>query len=318
MRKIIKAPAKINLCLSVNGKRSDGYHDLTMIMQPVTLFDTIEIEILREKDFDKIVSSTKKKHTSNKNHIDYDLGFKISKQIILKSNYSFIPTDERNLIVKITKYFFEKYNIKDKVYIYLKKMIPTCGGLGGGSSDAASVLLFLNSFYEKKLSKQELNDIAIQFGSDIPFFLYKKECLCEGKGEIITELNSFKDYYILLATPNIRVSTKDIFEKFDNLERNNNKSITNIDKCIMAINSKDVKMLSNYIFNDLETVTIPLHNEIISLKQVLLDCGALQSLMSGSGPTVFGIFNSFDNAQKCKKMLKNTSKDVFVYVAKPL
>ncbi len=316
MKKIIKAPAKINLCLKVDGKRDDGYHDLIMIMQPISLFDSIEIEIIKERDINKKGTLTYQRYNIKK-LIKPSFNYNTHHQITLKCNFSYIPTDEKNLVVKITKYFFEKYNIKDKVFIYLKKMIPTCGGLGGGSSDAASILLFLNEYYKTNLSKQELNDISIQFGSDIPFFLYKKECLCEGRGEIITELNSFNNYYILIVTPNIRVSTRDIFEKVDDVSLDN-KKLDCINNCIDAINNKNLKDLSSNIFNDLEAVTIPIYNEILDLKNVLIKNGALSSMMSGSGPTIFGIFDSYFKAKMCKKLIKNYKNDAFVYIAKPI
>lgn len=315
---IIKAPAKINLCLGVNGKRSDGYHDLTMIMQPITLFDTIELKIISEKDFEKIKMSAMKKHIANKNLIDASFNYNTQNQIILKSNYAYIPTDEKNLVVKITKFFFEKYNIKDRIFIYLKKMIPTCGGLGGGSSDAASMLLFLNNYYGTNLSIKELNDISIQFGSDIPFFLYKKTCLCEGRGEIITELNSFKEYYILIATPSIRVSTKEIFEKFDSDKINADMNLNNINNCIKSIKNKSLKDLSTSIFNDLERVTIPIHREILDLKEKMIKNGAFSALMSGSGPTVYGLFDSYFTAKKCQISIKMSKCDIFTYITKPI
>lgn len=315
MNKIIKAPAKINLCLSVNGKRNDGYHNLMMIMQPISLYDTIELSIIREKDFDKIEKLYNKKNNYKSNFNYY---YNTTNQIVLKSNYSFIPTDDNNLIVKITKYFFEKYNIKDKIFIYLKKLIPTCGGLGGGSSDAASMLLFLNDFYGTNLSIQELNDISIKFGSDIPFFLYKKECICEGRGEIITELNSFKDYYVLIATPDIRVSTKDIFDKIDSVNLDNHMNTQSFENCVDAIKNKNLNKLCSNIFNDLESVTISMYNDISILKEILLNNGALSTLMSGSGPTVFGIFDSYFKAKNCKKSIKNQINGALIFIAKPI
>ena len=307
MKKILKAPAKINLYLSVNSKRVDGYHDLTMIMQPISLFDTIEFEILNQFDLKSSFNNTIKQ--------------KYDKQINLISNLSFIPTDDKNLIVKVIKYFFEKYNIKDRIFIYLKKLIPTCGGLGGGSSDAASVLLFLNEHYKTNLSLEEMNDISCLFGSDISFFLYKNECICEGRGEKITLLPSFKKYYILISTPNLRVSTKDIFNKLDNFyvkkENNINKNKM-FDNCVKAIKNNDLKLLSQNLYNDLEYVTCELYEVISSIKDYILENGAISALMSGSGPTVFGIFDSYFKALKAKSKVKSMFVDAFTFIARPI
>ena len=313
MKSIIKAPAKINLCLRVNGLREDGYHDLSMIMQTISLFDTLEFEIIKENEirfdfFDKFKS---KKLYNNKTF----------SQINLKCNYSYIPTDERNLVYKIVKFIFDKYNIRDRIFIYLKKMIPTSGGLGGGSSDAASTLLFLNRHYKLKLNIDELIDISAMFGSDIPYFIHKKECLCEGRGEIITELKSFNNYYILIATPNVRVSTKEIFSKVDNFSiPDSRKDLENIafNNCLDAINNRDLKLLSNNLFNNLEIVTESMFSDVTLFKDKMVKMGALASLMSGSGPTVFGIFNSYLKALNCKNNLKKEHNDSFVFLTRPI
>ena len=313
MKSIIKAPAKINLCLRVNGLREDGYHDLSMIMQTISLFDTLEFEIIKENEirfdfFDKFKS---KKLYNNKT----------LSQINLKCNYSYIPTDERNLVYKIVKFIFDKYNIRDRIFIYLKKMIPTSGGLGGGSSDAASTLLFLNRHYKLKLNIDELIDISAMFGSDIPYFIHKKECLCEGRGEIITELKSFNNYYILIATPNVRVSTKEIFSKVDNFSiPDSRKDLENIafNNCLDAINNRDLKLLSNNLFNNLEIVTESMFSDVTLFKDKMVKMGALASLMSGSGPTVFGIFNSYLKALNCKNNLKKEHNDSFVFLTRPI
>lgn len=339
MKKVLKAPAKVNLCLKVNGKRGDGYHDLTMVMQAISIYDTIEIEITRDGEFDffgfvKVQHYLMRPFRGLRN---IDLNFlkqfarkeedlKEERQINLKCNFNYIPTDERNLIVKVVKYIFEKYEIKDKIFIYLKKLIPTSAGLGGGSSDAAEVLLFLNKFYKLNLSIDELVEIALKFGSDIPFFLYKKICLCEGRGEKITMLPSYNNYFILIATPNIRVSTKDAYEDYDKYEtshelstfENHKKEEKEYRKIINALNRKKLGELAHNIFNDLEYSTIQKYNDISVFKEKLVKYGALSSLMSGSGPTVFGIFNNYFKAKNCKDKLKKEHKDAFVFITKPI
>lgn len=312
MKSTIKAPAKINLCLRVNGVRDDGYHDLSMIMQTISLFDTLDIEILKENEFnfDFLKQFQNKKFNYNSND-----------QINLLCNHAYIPTDDRNLVYKIVKYIFDKYEIKDKIFIYLKKMIPTSGGLGGGSSDAASILLFLNRHYKLGLSIDELSEIAAIFGSDIPFFIHKKESICEGRGEIITEIKSFNNYHILIATPNVRVSTKEIFSKVDNFTiPDSRKELENIafNNCLTAIKNKDLILLSNNLFNNLEIVTESMFSDVTLFKEKMIKLGALTSLMSGSGPTVFGIFNSYLKALNCKNIMKKEHGDAFVFLTRPI
>ena len=299
MKKIIKAPAKINLCLRVNKKREDGYHDLTMIMQAISLFDTIECDIIKNNKFNN----------------------GLREQIVLKCNYNYVPTDSKNLIYKVVKYIYDRYGINDKISIVLKKLIPTGGGLGGGSSDAASMLLFLNRFYKLNLSLTELSEIAAMFGSDIPFFIYKKECICEGRGEIVHELRPFSNYYILLATPNVRVSTKEVFTKFDSFdipEFKRRLESNAFNNCVDAIKRKDLKLLSSNLFNDLEIVTESMLPDVTIFKDKMIKMGALTSLMSGSGPTVFGIFNSYFKAIKCKDQIKKENNNSFVFLARPI
>ena len=200
-------------------------------------------------------------------------------------------------------------------------MIPTGGGLGGGSSDAASMLLFLNRFYKLNLSLTELSEIAAMFGSDIPFFINKKECICEGRGEIVHEIRPFSNYYILLATPNVRVSTKEIFTKFDSFdipESRRQLGDISFDNCVDAIERKELKLLSSNLFNDLEIVTESLFSDVTVFKDKMLKMGALTSLMSGSGPTVFGIFNSYLKALNCKNQIKREHSDAFVFLTRPL
>ena len=333
MKKIIKAPAKINLCLRVDGKREDGYHDLSMIMQKISLFDTLECEIISENEFDIFkflpkIDAPIKLPELPKIDIEFlnqffakKFDYSSNQQINIRCNYNYLPTDERNLVVKIVKYIYEKYNIKDKIYINLKKMIPTSGGLGGGSSDAAAILMFLNRYYKLNLGIEELSYIAAEFGSDIPFFVHRKESICKGRGELITEIKPYNNYYILIATPNVRVPTKEIFSRVDDLtippDRKKEEDVK-FEKAIEAINNKNLEMLSENIFNDLELVTEPMFEQVGAFKKRLIELGAITSLMSGSGPTVFGIFNSYFKAQSCKNIMKKENQDSFIFVARPI
>lgn len=333
MKKVIKAPAKINLCLKVNGKMADGYHNLDMIMQTISIYDTMEIEITKYGKFDFFTFINFPQYIKAPiwgfNKIDLDFlklfaikkdDLKEDKQVNLKCNFNYIPTDDRNLVVKIVKYLFEKYEIKDKIYIYLKKMIPTSAGLGGGSSDAAEILLFLNKYYKLNLSIDELVNIAVKFGSDIPFFLYKKECICKGRGEKITPIKPFNNYYVLIATPNVRVSTKDAYDAYDRIINDNQikNDSEKFDTLLKCINEKKLYDMSKNLFNDLEIATQNIFSEVKVFKDRLLDYGAIASLMSGSGPTVFGIFNNYFKVKKCKDMLKKEYNDAFVFITRPI
>lgn len=300
MKYLVKAPAKVNICLKVNGKMEDGYHDLKMIMYSISLYDKIEYEVKKAKKSEKVDKS---------------------KQISLKCNFAYIPTDERNLIVKIVRYIFDKYDIHDMIFINLIKMIPTSAGLGGGSSDAAATLLFLNRFYKLKLSMDELVKIATSFGSDIPFFLYKKQSFLEGRGEKVSSIPQFKNFYILIATPDARVSTKDIYNMYDEVPLDKSRDADNsekLEKLMYALEKRDLEILCPNLFNDLELVTTKMIPDIDIFKKEMIEYGASASLMSGSGPTVFGIFTSFLKAIRCKDILKRKHPESFVFVSKPL
>ena len=295
MKSIIKSPAKINLFLSVDEKRKDGYHNLSMIMQKVSLYDIIEFEIITEKYI-------------------FDVN-----QVNITCNNSDIPTDDKNLMVKIIKYIFNLYNIDDYISINLIKNIPTCAGLGGGSSDAATTLLFLNEYYKLNLSKNKLNEIAVAFGADIPFFLYGSESICKGKGEKINELKPFNSYYILIAKPNIKILTKDIFNQYD---ISNNKLFlekrNKLNNLINAINNENLDLLAVNLFNDLELVTCKNNRIIADLKEKMVYYGAKGSLMTGSGSAVYGVFDTESSAIICKDALFSEYSDLFLYIAKPI
>lgn len=297
MRTILKAPAKINLFLSVEKKREDGFHDLKMIMQSISLYDVIYIDIIKNN----IVKS-------------------INDRIKLVCNLKYIPCDEKNLIYKYVKYFYEKYNITDSIKIVLKKHIPVAAGMGGGSSDAASIIMFMNKYYKLGLDYEALVNIASLYGSDIAFFINNSFGICEGKGEVIRKLPQIKGYYILIVTPNERISTKDVYNKYDEKENNLKKEIIKKKKyeCLMdAIRRRNIDEIANNIYNDLEPVTMETTPIIKELSEKIKSLGALNVMMSGSGPTVYGIFKTCYKAMTAKFALKNGYKSLFVYIAKP-
>jgi 4-diphosphocytidyl-2-C-methyl-D-erythritol kinase len=274
----VKAPAKINLALDVLSKRSDGYHDVAMIMQTVALYDTISVRS----------------------------GFE---GIKLTSDSSKIPIDETNIAYKAAHYLSTKYNVKRGAHIHIEKRIPVAAGLAGGSTDAAAVLKLLNKAWELKLSKVELMDAGKKLGSDVPFCIQGGTCLAEGLGEKLTVIKSMPDCYILLAKPNISVSTQEVYQS---LNLNEIEKRPNIPAILQAIENQDLMGISNRMVNVLETVTTKIHPIIVELKQKLMENGAVGSIMSGSGPTVFGVFEDMATAQGAHDSIKTLVNEIYV------
>ena len=260
----INAYAKVNLFLDVKQKRQDGYHEIKSVMQKINLFDVLDFTI-KEKSTDDCINN-----------------------IYLSSNLKYLPNDENNLCFKAIKYFKTNFNIKDDIYLHLDKRIPVSGGLAGGSSDCYECIRFMNEYYNLKLDIKELQSIANQYGSDISFFSCQKTALCEGRGEIITELKPLTNINIKIDPIDLRVSTKEIYDLYDKEEIINHD--TQISNILDAINKSDINMLCDNCFNSLEIVTTKLHPIINTIKQRNIDNGALFSMMSGSGPTVFSIY----------------------------
>lgn len=259
-----KAYAKVNLFLDVQGKRSDGYHEIKTVMQKIDLFDELEFSIKPQSTDDYL------------------------NNIFLSSNLKYLPNDENNLCFKAINFFKQHFNIKDDIYLHLIKNIPVSGGLAGGSSDCYECIRFMNDYYDLKLDIKELQNIANQYGSDISFFSCEKTALCEGRGEIITELKPLNNLKIKIDTIDIRVSTKEIYDLYDKeILINHDANISNV---LDAINESNIKKLCDNCFNSLELVTTKLHPVINSIKQRNIKNGALLSMMSGSGPTVFSIY----------------------------
>ena len=260
----VNAYAKVNLFLDVQKKRADGYHEIKSVMQKINLFDTLDFTIKPQSTDDCI------------------------NNIYLSSNLKYLPNDENNLCFKAIKYFKTNFNIKDDIYLHINKSIPVSGGLAGGSSDCYECIRFMNDYYNLRLDISELRNIANQYGSDISFFSCEKTALCEGRGEIITELKPLRNINIKIDAIDIKVSTKEIYDLYDKETIiNHDAQISNI---LDAINKNDIPKLCNNCFNSLELVTAKLHPIINEIKQKKVQNGALLSMMSGSGPTVFSIY----------------------------
>lgn len=263
------APAKINLSLEIIKKRNDGYHELCTIFQAISLYDILDIE----------------KHD----------------EIILTVNNPNIPTDERNLVVKASKLFFEYTKINGGCKIDLKKHIPDGAGLGGGSSDAAETIIALNEIYNAGLSEDELKKLAVKLGADVPFFITKGTCLAEGIGEKLTKIDNNSDPDVLIIKPDFSISTKWAYENFDfSLKQNHS-----IDDVVSSLKEGDKNLFCKSLFNDLEVVSSVKYKEIENLKSMLKNHGADASLMSGSGSSVFGIFFDKQKTKEAYESLKN-------------
>ena len=276
----LKSRAKINLSIDVLGKRQDGYHLVEMIMQTIDLYDLIEIN---EKDND---------------------------QITIKSTSDEIPLDCNNLVYKAANLIKKTFNINKGVEIHIKKNIPVAAGMAGGSSNAAAVLVGLNKLWNLNLSNQQLEKIGLKLGADVPFCINGGAVLASGIGEELTPIKGLtKDVCILVCKPDLFVSTKEVYECIDSKDidkRPNNKFL------IECLKNEDTRQLAENMFNVLEGVTMDKHPVIQQIKDIMTNNRALGAMMSGSGPTVFGLYENREDSVKCKAILEKQFKQTFV------
>ncbi len=261
----IKARAKINITLDVLGKRPDNYHEVRMIMQTVDLADNVNIKIGRGKN------------------------------IRLKTNLYFLPTDNRNIAYKAAELFFNETGIVNNgVDINILKKIPVAAGLAGGSTNAAAVLIGLNKLYKANISLEDMMKMSKVLGADVPYCVRGGTMLSEGIGEILTPLPNMPECEVVLCKPPFSVSTAKIYSKIDSAKIINRPDTTGV---IDALNNADYTSISRRMFNVMEEVTASMHKEIPYIKNVLFDSGADGAVMSGSGPTTFGLFSDW---KKCE------------------
>ena len=285
MREVqLRAMAKINLGLDVIRKREDGYHDLRMIMQTVRLHDQIRLEA-----------------TDNPG-------------IRMETNLGFLPVDENNLAWKAASLLMEEFRIRKGLFIRLDKRIPVAAGLAGGSSDAAAVLVGVSHLFQLKLSMKELMKRGKCLGADVPYCVMRGTALAEGIGEILTPLPAMPDCYILLAKPSEHISTRYVYT---NLRAGELKDHPDIDGQLQAIREGNLKLLAEKMGNVLETVTIPACPLIEQIKTDMRIGGALGSMMSGSGPTVFGLFETYEAAQETLHILREKYHLKALYITTP-
>jgi 4-diphosphocytidyl-2-C-methyl-D-erythritol kinase len=275
----LKAPAKVNYLLDVIKRRPDGYHDLRMVMQRVNLCDEISIT-LNDTSGIKVTCARKG-----------------------------VPDGPGNIAWKAARIMLDIAGSDQGAVIEITKNIPVAAGLGGGSSDAATVLIAMNELLELRLSDRRLMEIGVKLGADVPFFIFKKSALAEGIGEELTAMPALPKAWILLVNPGIHVSTAWVYSS---LQLTNRGELNRLPRFFASIED-----LCAIFSNDLETVTIPAFPVIDEIKQKLLRLGAVASMMSGSGPTVFGVFRDQPGAEQARKELSST-KGWFVAVAETL
>ena len=283
----LKALAKINLGLDVLRRREDGYHEVRMIMQTIQMYDVLEMKRVRKPG------------------------------ISLSVNYSYIPNDERNLVYKAAKLLMDEFQVKGGVDIHLEKFIPVAAGMAGGSSDAAAALVGINRMFQLGLTKRQLMERGVQIGADVPYCVMRGTALAEGIGEKLTSLPGVPMCYVLIGKPGINVSTKFVY---GNLHLDEVTDHPDIDGMVQAIRNHDLYGITDRMGNVLESVTCPAYPVIDEIKAQMMKNGAVNAMMSGSGPTVFGIFDDPDKAEFARDQLKisGLSKQTFLTtVSKP-
>lgn len=275
----LRALAKINLGLDILRKREDGYHEVRMIMQTIQMYDVLEMKRVRKPG------------------------------ISLSVNYSYIPNDERNLVYKAAKLLMDEFQVKGGVDIHLEKFIPVAG-MAGGSSDAAAALVGINRLFKLGLSQKELMDRAVNIGADVPYCVMRGTALAEGIGEKLTRITQVPDCFVLIGKPGINVSTKAAYES---LQLDKISSHPDIDGMIGDIERGDLLAMTQKMGNVFEPGIIEKYPVIGEIKALMESHGALKAMMSGSGPTVFGIFDNREKMEAAAEVLRESrlAKTVF-------
>lgn len=277
----LKALAKINLGLDVVRRREDGYHEVRMIMQTIHLYDRLDIKRTKESG------------------------------IQIQTNLSFLPVNENNLIYKAAKLLMDEFSITDGVSVKLDKRIPVAAGMAGGSTDAAAMLFGMNRLFSLGLTKRQLMERGVQIGADVPYCIMRGTALAEGIGEELSPLAPMVKCPVLIAKPSISVSTKFVYQ---NLKLDDATIHPDIDLLIDDIKAKNLYDIAAHMGNVLETVTIPNYPVIDEIKKHMLSHGAVGAMMSGSGPTVFGLFDDEATAKKAYKAMRSSHLARQVYL----
>ena len=275
-----KAYAKINLYLDVIGIREDGFHDIETVMHSVSLYDEITVSVIPARSY------------SVRMQIDCT---------------DYLPTDSKNLAVKAANLFCSRLGIKDEILIKIKKNIPIAAGLAGGSSDAAAVLRALNKIYKRPFTKSSLAALSAELGSDVPYCVFGKTALCEGRGEKVTRILTEPKLNVVIACANEHISTPEAYRMLDDkYERFSGNIFTGgegrLDSLVSSLSKQD-SVDTERVFNIFESVILPICDGARDIKNILIDHGALCAIMSGSGPSVFAIFKTKCEAEKATKTL---------------
>lgn len=276
----LRAFAKINLGLDILRKREDGYHEVRMIMQTIQMYDVLEMKRVKKPG------------------------------ISLSVNYPYIPSDERNLVYKAAKLLMDEFQVKEGVDIRLEKFIPVAAGMAGGSSDAAAAMVGINHLFKLGLSEKDLMDRAVNIGADVPYCIMRGTALAEGIGEKLTRIAQVPDCYVLIGKPGIGVSTKTAYES---LQLDKIQSHPDIDGMIRDIENGNLLAMMDKMGNVFESGIIGKYPVIGEIKDLMEANGALKAMMSGSGPTVFGIFDDREKMEAAAAVLRqsNLAKTVF-------
>ncbi|HIS56685.1 MAG: 4-(cytidine 5'-diphospho)-2-C-methyl-D-erythritol kinase [Lachnospiraceae bacterium] len=283
MREIrLRALAKINLALDVLGKREDGYHEVRMVMQTLNIFDKLNVRVTREPG------------------------------IRIVTNLSYLPVNENNLVYKAARMMMEEFEILEGLSIDLYKYIPVAAGMAGGSSDAAAVIFAMNKLFRLGLTLDKMMDRGVKIGADVPYCLMRGTALAEGIGERLTRLPACPPCFVLVAKPPVNVSTKFVY---GNLKADELTYHPDVDGFIEAMAAGDFYGMADLMGNVLETVTVPAYPVIDQLKQFMLEHGAIGAMMSGSGPTVFGLYTDLTAAKQTFYELKKSRMAAVVYLS---
>lgn len=277
----LRAMAKINLGLDVIRRREDGYHEVRMVMQTVNLYDELSFERLKEDE------------------------------LRLKTNLDFLPVDDNNLIIRAARRLKEEFGIRDGLSVKLTKNIPVAAGMAGGSTDAAAVFVAMNEMFRLGLDRQQLQERAVAIGADVPYCIQGGTALSEGIGEILTSLPDAPECSVVVAKPAVHVSTASVYR---NLDLKALKQHPDIDGMIECIRRQDLGGMALRLENVLETVTMRKYPVIGRIKEFLAARGASGVLMSGSGPTVFALFENREEARTAYEELREAGLAAQVYL----
>lgn len=277
----LKALGKVNLGLDILGRKENGYHEVRMVMQTVYLYDRVILER------------------------------SITPGITVETNLKFLPVNENNIAYRAADLMRKEFGINEGIKIILDKHIPVAAGMAGGSANAAAVLFGMNRMYGLGLSEEELKKRGVGLGADVPYCIMRGTVLAEGIGEKLTPLPSVPKCYVLIAKPPLSASTETVYEKYDALSCVEHPDIDGI---IKGLSDADIHQVAASMGNVLEQVMLKEYPIIGQIKQAMLDLGAMGALMSGSGPTVFGLFESRSAAKTAARKIKSMNLTRQAYV----